>query len=163
MRPFIATAAIAALLTVGPPAAAATAQFLTKAIEGDNSETTLGALAAQRGASAGVRQFGRTLVRDHQRARAAATPVAMRHHLRHIPRSMTAEAANERRILYRLHGRAFDREFARYMVNDHEKDISDFRKEASSSDPRDVRMLARQTLPTLQKHLGMAQALTTAR
>lgn len=150
--------AAAAALLIGTAASANTNEFLRKAIKGDNSEMTLGSLAARRGVSAGVRDFGRMLERDHRAAKADAAPVARRHHIA-PPSTMMPEARAEQRKLERLSGRAFDREFARYMVDDHRKDISDFEKEANSRDPADVRALARHTLPTLRKHLETAQSL----
>jgi putative membrane protein len=72
---------------------------------------------------------------------------------------MMPEAQAEQRKLQRLRGAAFDTEFVDYMIQDHRKDISDFRKEASSSDPADIRALARQTIPALLKHLEIAQSL----
>ena len=45
-------------------------------MQGDNSETTLGTIAAKRGASAGVRDFGRMLSTDHRQGKARAAAVA---------------------------------------------------------------------------------------
>ena len=60
--------------------------------------------------------------------------------------------------LQKLSGQAFDHEFVRYMVQDHEKDIAEFRQE-SQNGPTPAKDLAAQTLPTLEKHLQMAKAL----
>jgi predicted outer membrane protein len=46
------------------------------------------------------------------------------------------------------------------MIDDHKGDISDFTKEAKSDAPSDVKALARDALPDLQKHLDMAKRLT---
>ena len=53
---------------------------------------------------------------------------------------------------------AFDREFARYMVQDHKTDISDFEKQVATGD-KATADLARQTLPVLRKHLATAEHL----
>ena len=50
--------------------------FLSDAIKGDNSEIRLGQLAARHGGSSGVREYGRTLVTDHTKAKAQASDVA---------------------------------------------------------------------------------------
>ena len=70
------------------------------------------------------------------------------------------EAAAEKRRLMRLGGRAFDREFVRYMVEDHHKDISDFREHAAGRGA--VAELARRTLPVLERHLQTAERLAGA-
>ncbi len=46
-------------------------------------------------------------------------------------------------------------------VQDHEKDITNYRKEASSSSR--LADFAKQTVPVLQKHLQAAEALTSGR
>ena len=153
------TGAAAALLLAG----AASAQpgedrhFLKDAIRGDNSEMMLGQMAAERGASPGVRDFGRMLHDDHARAREEAVRVAARFGVADT-QEMMPEARQEARKLRGLRGRAFDREFVRYMVKDHRKDIAEFRHEARERGP--VGNLAQATLPDLQKHLDTALRLS---
>lgn len=164
--------AIAAVLLAAGPAMAKThhhahakprverqsnAAFLKKALQGDNSEMRLGRLAEQQGHAPAVRAFGRTLARDHAAARQQALPVAKAHG---VPATteMAPEARTEYGKLRRMHGWAFDQEFARYMVKDHRKDIADFEKQAHHGD-RSTRRLAQQTLPTLRKHLRLAEGL----
>jgi putative membrane protein len=57
-----------------------------------------------------------------------------------------------------LSGEAFDRAFAKNMVDDHKKDIRTYEKEAKkSNDP--AAGYANEALPTLKKHLEAAQSL----
>jgi len=44
-------------------------------------------------------------------------------------------------------------------VSDHEEAVALFQKEASSGTDPDLKAFAQKTLPTLQEHLKMAQAL----
>jgi putative membrane protein len=148
---------LAALLVSSAAAAAPARQFLDDAIKGDNSEANLGRLIASRGYSAQVRSFGRTLVRDHSRARVEAAALANRLHVR-APTSMMPEAQSEMRKLERLRGRAFDLEVRHYMINDHRKDIAEFQAQARSGDRRTA-ALARAQLPTLEKHLRLAESI----
>jgi putative membrane protein len=149
--------ALAAALAVPAAAAAAPpARFLHDAIQGDNSEITLGAVAQARGASPGVRQFGARLQSDHANARREAVMLARSLGVP-APNDIAPEARRELRLLQRLHGPAFDREFARYMVEDHRTDIDKFRVQAAGRGP--TADLARRTIPTLQTHLQMARAL----
>jgi putative membrane protein len=133
--------------------------FLAEAAQGDNSEITLGQIAARKGQGAGVRNFGTKLVADHTKAKRQVAEIA-RHQGIRLPAGIAPEASAERLKLNRLSGRQFDREFARYMVDDHEKDIAKFTAEANSRDNRDVTALARQTLSTLRQHLAVARTLT---
>ena len=155
----IAAGAISLLLAAPALAAsAAGADFLKKAIKGDNSEIMLGQLAQQRGASAGTRAFGQTLVQDHTQAKEQASALAEKMGVT-PPTTPMPEASHEAQKLQGLSGAAFDREFARYMVTDHRKDIGDFQRQADKHDGA-VSQLAHQTLPTLHKHLDMALKLS---
>jgi putative membrane protein len=148
---------VAALVVSTAAAAAPARQFLEDAIKGDNSEATLGRLIAARGYSAQVRSFGNTLTRDHTRARAQASAVARSIGMR-PPTAMMPEARSEMRKLQRLRGRAFDREVRRYMINDHRKDIASFERQVRTGDRRTA-SLAQSQLPTLRKHLRIAESI----
>ena len=157
MRIFTAAAAISLLAIPATAFAAPASKFLGDAIKGDNSEMTLGALAARRGGSSEVRAFGRMLQMDHAKAKTSAVAAARRERVA-VPSGMMPEARDEYAKLQNMSGRTFDREFARYMVEDHQKDIAEFSKQARSGD-RVTASLARQTLPHLRKHLATAQVI----
>ena len=148
---------VAALVVSTSVAAAPASKFLSDGIKGDNSEIRLGALIASRGHTASVRSFGRTLERDHSTVRGQAVAVAREMHAP-VPTAMMPEARSEYSKLERLRGRAFDREVRRYMINDHEKDIAKFEAQARNGDRRTA-ALAREQLPTLRKHLRIAESL----
>jgi putative membrane protein len=148
-----AAVCLSSTAAIGAPAR----QFLSDAIKGDNSEISAGRYIAAHGASAQVRSFGRTLYGDHSVARGQAVAVARQMGLK-PPSGTTAEARMEMRKLERLHGRAFDMEVRRGMIDDHQKDIAKFEDQARSGD-RATAALARRQLPTLQKHLRIAQSL----
>jgi putative membrane protein len=148
---------VAGLIVSSAASAAPARQFLEDAIKGDNSEATLGRLIAARGASAQVRRFGNTLMHDHSAARVQASADARSIGMR-PPRAMMPEARSEMRRLERLHGRAFDLEVRRYMINDHVNDIANFSAQARSGN-RPTAELARAQLPTLRKHLRIARSI----
>jgi putative membrane protein len=56
-------------------------------------------------------------------------------------------------------GAEFDREFAKLMISDHQKDIAEFEKETRSGSDPDVKAWANRTLGTLRAHLQAAKAL----
>jgi putative membrane protein len=148
---------IGGLLSALPAFAASPSDFVSDAIKGDNSEIMLGRYAAEHGASTGTKEFGRTLVADHAKAKRQMSSVA-----RTVgttpPSGATMEADAERVKLIALSGKDFDREFAQYMVKDHESDIAKFKEEAAAKDGAVSAMAAKQ-LPTLEKHLEMAKSL----
>ncbi len=130
--------------------------FLTDAIKGDNSEIQLGQLAQTKAASKGVKDFGQTLVTDHGKAKDQASTLAQQANMT-VPTEMKPEAKSELQKLQGMSGAAFDKEFVSYMVQDHKKDIAKFQQEANGSAP--VADMAKQQLPTLKKHLDIAQGL----
>lgn len=148
---------VAACLTSTAAFAAPARIFLDDAIKGDNSEMTLGRLIAVRGYSAEVRRFGNTLYRDHSMARRQAAAVARSFGMR-PPAGIMPEARYEQRRLEHLRGRAFDLEVRRFMINDHRKDIAMFVRQTRVGDRRTA-ALAREQLPTLRKHLRIAESI----
>jgi putative membrane protein len=97
------------------------------------------------------------LTRDHGAALPKAQAVAAREHL-HIRATMAPEARDELYRLKRLSGARFDREVARYMIDDHKKDIAEFKDQARTGD-RATAALATATIPVLQKHLAVAESI----
>lgn len=146
-----------AVSVAAPAFAKPAAAFMRDAVRGDISEATLGRLIEQRGASAQVRSFGRTLAADHSAGRVKADALARSLRIT-PPNSMMPEARTEYAKLQRLRGRAFDMEVRRYMINDHTKDIAEFTEQARSGDRRTADF-ARATLPTLRKHLRIAESI----
>jgi putative membrane protein len=131
--------------------------FLRDALRADNSEIMLGRLAQDRAATPGVKDFGRTLQNDHAQARNEVLRVGRRYGIR-SNRNVSYDARRLRDRLEGLRGRDFDRTFINAMVDDHRKDIAKFRDE-SRERHGSVSDLARRQLPTLQRHLDIAQNL----
>jgi len=61
--------------------------------------------------------------------------------------------------LSHLQGKEFDQAYAAAMVKDHQKMIAMFEQASQSATSNDVKELAQSLLPTLRKHLQMAQQL----
>ena len=152
-------AMIMAAASVVPSAANAdtSRQFLEKAFRGDVSEMILGQMAAKKGGNSMVREFGRTLFDDHGKAKGEVSAVAQKLGMSLSDKPMP-QAMEEKDRLSRLTGDQFDREFVRYMITDHRHDIGDFRKEIAKHDGA-VSKLAKDQLPTIEKHLDMAMGI----
>lgn len=131
--------------------------FVTTAIKGDISEIKIGNLAQQQGGTAAVRDFGKTLVTDHTKAEDQAKTTAKQINVT-PPDQPSTEAQDEYDKLSKLKGAEFDSEFAQYAVKEHQKDIAEFKDEAAAKNGP-ASTLAEQQLPTLQKHLQLAQSI----
>ena len=130
--------------------------FLHDALQGDNSEVMLGKIAAEKGGAPEVKHYGQMLVDDHSKHRDKVLAAGSSLGLADDQQPMDA-ALKERDKLSKLQGRDFDKEFARYMVDDHRKDLGEYRKAARMTGP--VGKMARGTIPTLQKHLSEAEKI----
>lgn len=131
--------------------------FVTEAIEGDNGEVAIGKLAQEKGQSQAVKDFGKLLVSDHEAHKQKLAALAQSAGLS-VTDEPTDEAESNLGKLKALSGADFDKQFKAMMVEDHQKDIAKYEKQTSSGDPQTA-ALARETLPTLRKHLDAANAL----
>jgi putative membrane protein len=134
------------------------AQFLTDVIQTNNAEIKFGQAAQDMGSTQAVKDFGKMLVDDHTKANEQAKQLAMALNVP-VPEGTTPEADSELKMATGMSGADFDKDFATAMVNGHQKAIDKFQQEADSSDPATVTDFAKQTLPTLKKHLQTAQSL----
>ena len=129
-------------------------KFLTNAMEGDYAEIDVGKLAQQNGSSQAVKDFGVKLVHDHSAYLDKAKQLAAQVGVKDPGGASVMEKANYLKLKV-LSGSTFDRTFAKDMVSDHKKDIDEYRQEAAKNDP--VGHLAKETIPTLEEHLKIAQ------
>jgi putative membrane protein len=135
--------------------------FAKKAAQGNMAEVKLGQLAEEKGANPAVKNFGRRMVRDHSKANDELKDATTKDNIP-LPNEMDKSDQATYDRLSKLSGDAFDREYARDMVKDHSKDISEFQKEAKNGKDESIKNFAAQTLPTLQSHLDQAHKMEQA-
>jgi putative membrane protein len=158
--------ALALSLVAAGSAHAATAsgldkQYLTTSIQGDRFEIAGGKLAQAKSQNAQVRALGARLVADHTKSLHEATRMA--HALGvHVPSAPTPSQRWELQIVGSLSGQALDQWYARLEVADHHQDISEAGDEVTDGANHQVRHSAQQEIPTLRKHLKLAQAALKA-
>jgi putative membrane protein len=119
-------------------------------------EVQMGQLGLQKGQGEDVKVLSQHLINDHTKGNRELAALAKRKGVMLPP--------DDAKMAYSMplaskKGADFDREFGRATVEDHEKDIAAFEKEASYGDDPDIRNWAKQTLPTLRSHLTEAQSL----
>src|SRR5437016_6129071 len=107
--------------------------FLKKAIEGNYAEVQMGQLAQKNAQNDDVKNFGKMLADDHSAANQKALDAANKLGVS-APTEASAKQKSEYEKMSKLTGAAFDRMFARHMVEDHRKDLTDYRKEAKEKD-----------------------------
>jgi len=131
-------------------------QFIQEAAKGGMREVHMGRLGLERGMSLEVKGLSQRLVNDHDNGNKELAALAKQKGVT-LPGD-DAQMVNSMPIA-NTSGADFDKEFARIMVEDHEKDIAAFEKEASSGSDPAIKNWASKTLPTLRAHLDEAKAL----
>jgi putative membrane protein len=134
-------------------------KFLQDAVMGGMAEVAMGKLAAEKGSSDAVKQYGQKMVDDHTKANDELKQVASAQSIT-IPDTLDSRHQSRIDKLSKLSGPAFDKAYVKAQVKDHEEDVRAFRDEAQNGNNAAVKDLANKTLPTLQEHLTMAKDLS---
>ena len=144
------------------PTAAATedhaSQFLMDVIQTNNAEIKFGQAALAQGSTQAVRDYGKMLVDDHTKANEEATKLAQSMNVA-APTGVKPDDMAAYNMATGMSGAGFDKDFLADMAKGHQAAIDKFQQEADSGDPAPVTDFAKQTLPTLKKHLETAQSL----
>lgn len=140
-------------LTTTPPNT-----FLTEAAQGGMAEIELGRLAATKAQNAEIKKYAQMMVDDHSKANAELKTLAAKKNV-----TLPADSgATHKAILDKLKGLTgadFDKAYVEEMVEDHEKDVAEFKDQAEDSPDPDVKAFAAKTLPIFQKHLDAIKAI----
>ena len=137
------------------------AKFLKEAAGDNLAEVRLGELAGQRAASDSVKQFGKRMATDHQKAYDELKQIASQKGIT-VPTELDRGHQRNYDRLSKLSGADFDRAYMKEMVKDHDKDVKAFRKEADAGKDADVKAWASKTLPTLQEHQQQAKQVAAS-
>ena len=149
------TAAVATSGTVNPER-----DFIEEQMEMGTMEIDLGKLAQERGSNPQVKEYGATMVRDHQFAAqelkqfAAAAGVS--------ESKKDDDHADVHEDLAKLSGADFDRTYMDRMVEEHQKALDDIKKKAEKSDDADVKEWATRAIPKIQRHFDRAKEIRDA-
>ena len=130
--------------------------FLIKAVEANIGEVKLGKLAEKKADDKKVKQFARRMVQDHKKAEKQLKQ-AMTDKKSVLPTHVDQAAASLYDKLDQESGAQFDRDYMQAMVDDHQRDTSQFQDEMQNGKVDSLRNYAKETLPTLQQHLKMAK------
>jgi putative membrane protein len=154
-------AALAALIALAGTSAATAAdqtseKFIKEAIQGNLAEQQMGQMAQEKGSSQAVKDFGATLMADHEKANQNAIQAAQQLNVTPPDKPGLKEMANHKKLSM-YSGDHFDREFVEAMVKDHKEDIARYQQQAQQGGPAGD--YAKQTLPKLREHLKIAQDL----
>ena len=124
--------------------------FMMQAAKDGMKEVHMGQMAAQQGQSDEVKKLGRQIAADHQKANQQLMAIAAKKGVK--PDTRTTEHGMSKRDMQN-----FDQAWIGMMINDHQKDIALFQRQAQQGADPELKAFAKKTLPVLQKHLKMVQ------
>ena len=76
-----------------------------------------------------------------------------------LPATVSEAQQKEVDNLSKKTGNDFDKAYVKLMIEDHKKDIDDFKKASKNVTDADLKNFAVNALPVLQKHLDAIQAI----
>ncbi len=165
-RTILVGSAVLALVAAAVPAysamSSADKQFLINAAKIDMTEAHEGQMAEDRAGKSDVKDLGKTLVTDHTQDYEQLTALAAKTGVT-IPKGINTAKVPTIEQLNHLKGATFDRQFTRDEVADHQRALASFKHESEHGQNPDVKAYAASMIPTLQKHLQLAEQCEKAK
>ena len=118
--------------------------FMKKAAKGGMMEVVMGQMAEQKAQSEDVKSFGKRMVTDHSKANDELKSIALKKGFQLPSKEHSGKWTS-------------DKAYMDMMVKDHEKDLAEFKEEASSGSDPDVKKFADDTAKVVQEHLDLAK------
>jgi putative membrane protein len=136
-------------------------EFLTKVLQSNRAELEIVEIANKRSMNPEVKGFAEMLKADHEKALDGVSGIMKKYGMRG-PGTLSPEAMLQVNNLSKLSGTAFDKEFARVMVENHQKSVKLFEQESKVARNPDIKDYVDTLIPTLKQHLAMAENLLFA-
>ena len=136
--------------------------FIMKAANGGMAEVEMGKLAADKGGSDAVKDFGNRMVKDHSKANDQLKDVAANMGVT-VPDKVNAKEQAMIDKLSAMSGAAFDKAYVKEMVNDHKKDIAEFETAGKEVKNADLKKFIDDTVPVMKDHLDTIQKFDQAK
>src|SRR6266550_1097470 len=142
----------------GTKATAKEKAFILKAANGGMAEVEMGKLAADKGGSDAVKDFGNRMVKDHSKANDQLKDVAAKLGVT-VPNKGHAMIDK----MSAMSGATFDKAYVKEMVNDHRKDIAEFETAGKEVKNADLKKFIDDTVPVMKDHLDTIQKFDQAK
>lgn len=127
-------------------------KFAKAAADGGMMEVELGKLALTKATSPMVKQHAQMMVDDHGKANGELKSLAATKNIM-LPDSMSADHKKAYDDLAKKKGKDFDKAYTDMMVDDHKKDVDEFKDQANKGTDSDLKAWASGKVPILEQHL----------
>lgn len=136
-------------------------KFIMDAGFGGLAEVKHGKLAAQKGGSEEVKQYGQQMVDEHTKANnELATIGTMKGE--YPPGALNAKHKSMQEKLEKLSGAEFDREYVKGQVKGHQEMLTVLDKEIKDGTDSELKAFAEKMKPSVQAHLTKAEGMMSA-
>ena len=132
--------------------------FIKDAVSGGLMEVELGRYAQQNAQNPRVRNFGAMMVRDHSKANDELKALLTQKNIP-VPATMEDKHHDKMTDIQKKTGADFDKDYISEMVDDHEKDVDKFKKQAENGTDPELKSFAAKTLPILLMHQDSAKKI----
>lgn len=147
---------------MGTAMSASDMEFATMAAQGGIAEVQMAQLAQQKATGKDVQKYAKQMIKDHTKANNNLMKIAAKKQMT-LPTTPNAEQMQMMSQLQQASGAEFDRMYIQMAgIDSHQKMQGLFQGEISGGTDADLKSFASKTLPTVQKHLRMAQEMTNA-
>jgi putative membrane protein len=136
--------------------------FLKRVAVDNMMQMELGKLAAEKGSSDAVKQYGRKMADDRQKAHEELTQLASKQGVT-VPDALDSKHKGKVDKLAKLDGQNFDKAFLKEVTHDNGEDVADFQAEANGGSDAAVKSFATRVLPMIQAHAQMARDIQSGR
>ena len=142
----------------GTTVASGDSNFAREACQASAVEIEIGRMAALNTRNKAIRMFAQALSDDHARAEKELSALFAR---KQMPpeHNLAEDFQHSLQRLAELKGGAFDAAFKAQAIEDHERAIALFEKQAEQGTDPDLKAFAEKRLPQLREHLAMARLL----
>lgn len=133
--------------------------FWTEAAQDGRAEVIFSELALERSQNNEVKSLAQMIIDNHTKINEELKTLASRKNVT-LPADINAKQKTTMGRLNELSDMAFDREFLKTLVKNHETAVILFQKQADVGTDADLRTFADNTLPILKAHLEMAETVS---
>lgn len=146
----------------GAMISASDTEFATMAAQGGIAEVQMAQLAQQKATGKDVQKYAKQMLKDHTKANNNLMKIAAKKQMT-LPTTPNAGQMQMLSQLQSVSGAEFDRMYIQMAgIDSHQKMQGLFQSEISGGSDADLKSFASKTLPTVEKHLRMAQEMMNA-
>lgn len=135
-------------------------KFMMTLAMGNMNEITLSQTAVSKSTNEEVKTYAQKMIDDHTVAGDELKALAASKNVT-LPMEADSKHKAMNTKLEGMTGSAFDMEYMKAMVKDHEKTVALLQKESTSGKDEEAKAFAAKLLPTVQGHLDMARTMMT--